>query len=182
MSFSVRQFLPEMINTTFAVVIHCIRAMAKEEEGEKLNSFTTKKDKHFKNGNLRRFMAIYCATRGFQAGPEGPLQPSAGERRRVAVGHPNLLIRQKLKVLIWKLSYDSTVYYRVRLPEFLYIFAEGLWVPHCLCLIPFAEITVAQLVLTFKIREGSGGLQPPSFLLLWRAGGPFRPYLRAIVP
>ena len=90
MSFSVRPFLPEMINTTFAVVIHCIRAITKEEEGEKLNFFTTQK--HFGNGNLHRFTAIYCATRGFQAGPEGSLQPSAGERRRVAVGHPNLFV------------------------------------------------------------------------------------------
>ena len=69
MSFSVRPFLPEMINTTFAVVIHCIRAITKEEEGEKLNFFTTQK--HFRNGNLRRFMAIYCATRGLTGGGGG---------------------------------------------------------------------------------------------------------------
>jgi len=28
----------------------------------------------------------------FPAGPEGPFQPSAGARRRVSVGHPNLLV------------------------------------------------------------------------------------------
>ena len=28
----------------------------------------------------------------FPAGPEGPFQPSAGARMRMAVGHPNVLV------------------------------------------------------------------------------------------
>ena len=36
--------------------------------------------------------SLYGSNFDFQEGPEGPLQPSAGARRRVAVGHPNLLI------------------------------------------------------------------------------------------
>ena len=39
----------------------------------------------------------------FPAGPEGPFQPSAGARRRVSVGHPNLLVDKILLISISQL-------------------------------------------------------------------------------
>ena len=44
------------------------------------------------------------------AGPEGPLQPSAGARRRVAVGHPNLLISIMYCIVLYCMDEEIGVY------------------------------------------------------------------------
>merc|ERR1712074_358727 len=81
------------------------------------------------------------------AGPKGPFQPSAGARKRMAVGHPNFLLDTKSHCIMFITAYLQ--YFQIVLESALAVAPPLLW--SCLSVLSVCPVCLSCLSVSVSL-------------------------------